>query len=258
MRLLMVTLCALILNPIVLWARDWDAFMTQTPQTQYPVEIDDTKSPRTAILLSAVIPGGGQLYSGSYWKAAAFIALEAAAWTFYVTKRQEGYDLEEDFEAFADEHWSEDTYWEYISLQSGIEYTPETLEQLRAWERENFSHGLHRNKDQQYYEMIGKYHQFNVGWEDANPNIGLLDEEWNLSYVSDKRLDYEYMQKESNDAFQMATLAASVALVNHVLSAVDAGFTVKRHNDKLSVTPSIEPLYVHNSVQPVFSLRVHW
>ena len=64
----------------------------------------------------------------------------------------------------------------------------ETREALRDWEGSQFSHGLHRDKDQQYYEMIGKYHQFSWGWDDFRENnaISMSDYEITQRYNEDK------------------------------------------------------------------------
>jgi hypothetical protein len=40
--------------------------------------------------LSALIPGAGEIYAESYWKAALFIAIEAAAWTVAYTQDRKG------------------------------------------------------------------------------------------------------------------------------------------------------------------------
>ncbi len=83
-------------------ATDWQNFMTETPQTllalqdttaeegdeatdeaeEYATEeyVSGTKHLGKALIFSAVVPGAGQLYAGSYWKALGFVAVEAAGW----------------------------------------------------------------------------------------------------------------------------------------------------------------------------------
>jgi len=53
-------------------------------------------------LFSAVVPGSGQLYAGSYWKTLGFVAIEAASWYMYIHYNQRGKDIEDQFEIYAD------------------------------------------------------------------------------------------------------------------------------------------------------------
>lgn len=263
--------------PVILLAQkdfnEWQKFMLNSPkmvsstwpqQDSKDVEKnvslsqkqpEGVKSVKKAFLFSALVPGSGEIYGGSYLKGIALLAIEVGAWSMYAIYHKEGNDIETEFHAYADEHWIEDHYWDYISAHSQI--NRENMEALREWEHDHFSHGLHIDKDQQYYEMIGKYDQFNYGWDDTDK--GLLEEDWTISMRSPKRLYYENRRDASNNAFKTASWGTMIALINHALSAVDAAWTVNRHNKKLMNTSlRIEPIrYGMNNV-PALSLRVNW
>ena len=64
-----------------------------------------------AALYSAVIPGAGQYYAESYWRAALYATLEVAAWTTYFIYDTKGADKDKEMRNFGDEHWSEQKYW---------------------------------------------------------------------------------------------------------------------------------------------------
>ena len=253
------------------FAEDWQKFMLENSAPMLLPDVGDAsasfngKNPKAAFLLSAVVPGAGQAYSKSYIKAAAFLAVEAASWTFYAAKTNEGKRIEDEFHAYAEAHWSEAEYWRWIAQQSGIAYDHENLEALREWEHQAFSHGLHREKDQQYYEMIGKYHQFSWGWDDfrKDNSITVTDEEITAHYnetgeLNPNRLYYEKRRDASNDAFKLATTGATIAVFNHLLSAIDAAWTTTKYNRRIDMSLRLEPIYFAQEMQTVLTLQMTW
>lgn len=263
MKYLILFLCAI---PILAFSGDFDAtaFMleSRSPQLSYQSQPEQPatdqssslKSVKKGMLFSAVVPGTGQLYQGNYWKAAAFLAVEAIGWTLYITKTSEGNDIEDEFHAYADEHWSENDYWDWISMHSGLERS--NVEALRDWEHDHFSHGLHREKDQQYYEMIGKYDQFNYAWDDSD--LGLLDEGFTQALRSENRLYYEDRRDASNKAFKKATTGVTLVLFNHILSAVEAAWSISRDNNQINA--QLYGSYINHNHQavPAMTLSMNW
>ncbi|MCR4440099.1 MAG: hypothetical protein QHJ34_12695 [bacterium] len=204
------------------------------------------KSPLLGGLASAAIPGAGQVYAGSHWKALGFVAVEVASWVFYAHWDKDSDRIKAQFHQFADAHWREDEYWAWIALESGLPASD--LPALRQWEREHFSHFLHEEKDQQYYEMIGKYDQFNIGWDDTNTPRGR---------DSARRDYYETLRDKSNKAYKKAATCQMIALANHGLSALDAAWTVSRHNRRVAHT-SLRIVPMPQTGDYLLSLRVNW
>lgn len=98
-----------------------------------------------------------------------------------------------------------------------------------------YSHTLPRHGEQQYYELIGKYQQFNQGWFDANnPNYtyGLP--------LSETLKKYSEMRGIANDYYYKAKSAMTVVVVNHVIAAVDAYFSARSYNKNLKVEARFE------------------
>jgi hypothetical protein len=226
-----------------------------------------SKNPKLALAMSAVIPGSGQVYAKSYIKAAAFLGIEVASWAIYFKQTNEGKRIEDEFHIYANSHWSEPDYWRWIAHQAGIEYNPDDLDPLREWEHANFSHGLHREKDQQYFEMIGKYHQFSWGWDDfrSDPenNIAMTDAEITERYnetgkINPNRYYYESRRDASNDAFKKATTATTIAIINHLLSAVDAAWTTTQYNKRIEIGLRLEPIQYAYEARTALTLRVNW
>ncbi len=252
-------------------ATDWETFMRETPRTAFSLQ--DTiyeegedgeyyeevmpKSVGKALIFSSVIPGSGQLYAGSYLKSVGFLAIEAASWYFYSKYTRDGRDIEDEFETYADTYWSEDKYWDWIAHQSGI--SRNDLTALRNWEHDAFSHGLHEQKDQQYYEMIGKYDQFNYGWSDTDASLIAKDIPYWRDNPSTKRLYYETRRDASNKAFKSATTSVTAAILNHIVSALDAAYTVNRNNKSIAeATLYFEPKRMESRTYTALTLRVDW
>jgi len=218
------------------------------------------KLPKRALFFSAVIPGTGELYTKSYLKAAAFFLVEVGAWTIYGAYNKKGNDKEDEYEAYADEKWNPRKWYNWYSnidstnqeKMTHAGHMVELLEPLLTGEGE-------AKKTQQYYEMIGKYAEFSAGWEGARDDLTydeLLQYRANELAIAD---DYMKMRADSNDLFERAKTGTTIAMLNHLLSAIDAAWTAKRHNNQLlEARLEVEQIYYANHLQPVLSLKIRW
>lgn len=80
-------------------------------------------------------------------------------------------------------------------------------------------------RTQQYYEMIGKYAQFQRGWDDYGSDRGfefIGQGQWSVSYFSPGTLRYMDMRSESNDKLIAADRMLGLLIVNHAASFLDA------------------------------------
>ena len=147
-------------------------------------------------------------------------------------------------------------------------------------EDNNFTHQLPNTVTQQYYEMIGKYMtQFGPGWDDSgwqsSTSPYIQNEETESYYwpgidqnpdptVSDYWLNtnnaylYQDIRYKSNEALDNATLFAELALINHVVSALDAGFTVRLKNKRLETALNVEPQMYCGHAIPMGKITVNW
>jgi hypothetical protein len=226
-------------------------------------------SPLRAGLYSAVIPGAGQFYTKSYLQSALFAGAEVAMWIIYSKYQTKGDQQTQDFQNYADEHWSVVRYVQWIQTQGanghyGTDALPSVAinsdESLKSWLRVNwvqvnaledylgnlltsgirtgFSHKLPPYGDQQYYELIGKYPQFLGGWDDA----GIRDYQSVLdANVSDRFLLYRDMRGDANSYYGIATAMTYVLVANHVLSALEAAWNAAHLNSQLHASSSVQP-----------------
>ncbi len=223
------------------------------------------KSPLLAGLFSLAIPGAGEFYSGSYLKSILFIGIEAAAITVGLIYDKKGDDQTVVFENYADKFWDPAKYarWTIDNLEdhlnqvlnnnlkaenyTGLFYDEErtkvnwsVLNRLESDIGGWYSHRLERFGEQQYYEMIGKYPQFNPGWSDFDENFQFVYTNQRRDPVTDKFEYYSQLRGKANDYYDIASTAVIIVVVNHIISAADAAWTASRYNKNLSVNMSLE------------------
>jgi hypothetical protein len=208
------------------------------------------KSPWIAAGLSLAVPGMGEFYAGSYWKAAAFLALDVVAWSFAYSFDKKGDRQTDFFQDYANQHWSVVKYAEYAATnlasktktyawrKPGTEsmspydhpWLQVNWDEINRMERDiagYYSHTLPEYNSQQYYELIGKYPQFNQGWDDAAAAFTYGDP------LTTRFLYYSEERGKANSFYESATTWVNVAIVNHLLSAVDAVWSAGIYNSNL-------------------------
>jgi len=215
-------------------SQDLGAYLAQAEEEEdifEDVYAFERKSTRKAFLYSFILPGAGEFYANSKIKAGLFLGLEALFWVGYFNYHGKGADKRDEYKEWADRYWDETRYKKAIEDYYGVNL--DTLDRddgtdsLPSSELDDalvLTHWLPGSKDQQYYEMIGKYDQFRYGWEDYNP--------YDKNYMSLLRSNYVEMRKHSNNLFDKAKYIMIASLANHVLSAFDAAITVRSYNKK--------------------------
>jgi hypothetical protein len=229
--------------------------VTESDDTQLSPE--SRKSPWTAAGLSMLVPGAGEFYAESYWKAAAFFAFELTAWTVALINDRKGDDQTELFEGYANAHWDVRRYAQWTidnasNIKPGIDVMQyqaggsnsvfdasgnvnwanlnELERELGSW----YSHSLPPYGEQQYYELIGKYQQYYQGWDDADPSLGTYDAVSAKLATGTTRFTYYSAERgKANDYYSTASTAVTLALVNHVISAVDAAWSASSYNSSI-------------------------
>jgi hypothetical protein len=199
------------------------------------------KSPYLGALFSGILPGAGEFYSKNYLKAGIFFAIEAGLWTAYSIFQNKGNDQTEIYKNFANQNWDVYKYAGWLKDQNftGSENIilasdKETLRrQINTCEAQNFSHQLPPYGDQQYYELIGKYQNFVTGWADADLNV--VNRTNYGSYKTTMFINYAGERQEANKYYDKGTTTLTVVILNHVLSAADAAWTVSMFNKNLKV-----------------------
>ncbi len=215
------------------------------------------KSVGLGVLLSALIPGAGEFYGENYLKAGIFLGVEVLAWATFAYFESKGNKKEEEYQAYADQYWDVRTYarWlknEGFSESGGIdpdEPNRDVLrEQIMVCERANFSHTMPEYGSQQYYELIGKYQNFQAGWTNLEHVPTKAAGPYNYQTYRDPVFtNYAADRQKANDFFDYAKIGPITAIVNHILSAADAAWVISTYNSKIKVETGFR---MQNRVSP--------
>ena len=229
-------------------------------------QVESEKSPWLATLFSVILPGAGEFYAQSYLKAGIFVAIEAAVITTAVIYNKKGNDQTDEFQKYADNvttttGWSAVRYAEWLNQYYSGDITINSNQSLPPWERVSFSqinsieaensdlsHQLAPHGEQQYYEMIGKYHQFRAGWADYSGGIAFD--------VSPMFHLYASMRGQANDYYNTASKAVIGIYINHFLSAIDAYWSTTVYNKDLVAKITVENKQYVDIIELVPTLNV--
>ncbi len=217
------------------------------------------KSPLLAGVLSFAIPGAGSFYNKQYLKTAVYLGVEAAAITVGLIYDKKGDDQTAFFENYANQHWDVKRYarWtlanadkinpnidpsQYGVFDNNGNVNWNELNRLEGDIGSWYSHRLARFGEQQYFEMIGKYSQFNVGWDEFG------DDE-TKPYVFGDPLTNEFIyyskqRGKANDFYDVAKWAVIGIVVNHFVSALESAWSAHQINKNLKTSVTIEKIKI--------------
>jgi hypothetical protein len=218
------------------------------------------KSPWLAAGLSIIVPGAGEFYSESYLRSALFLAAEAALWVLAYTYDQKGNHQTDYFQGYANAHWNVVNYAQYAQshynpgngpynwLIPGTQGDPPWMRvnwaELNRMESDigataagmYYSHQLPSYNTQSYYELIGKYPQFNQGWDDAPPSFSYGNQ------LSAELLYYSGQRGLANTYYVRSSLFVGITVVNHVVSAIDAALTAGSYNRGVHASVGVQTI----------------
>jgi hypothetical protein len=233
------------------------------------------KSVGLGVVLSALLPGAGEFYGENYLKAGIFFGIELLAWGTYLYFERKGDKKTDEYYAYADQYWSINEYARFLknnNFRENSQINPDEQnraileEQIRICERANFSHTLPEYKSQQYYELIGKYQNFQGGWTNLvnRPNTDPGSAYYYETYRDPIFTAYAVEREKANDFYEYAKIGPVTAIINHILSAADAAWVISTYNSKIKVETGfrmnnkVSP-YTYRFVQiPTFNLNVNF
>jgi len=192
---------------------------------------DDEKSTGSGkylpVLYSLLIPGTGEIALGYPKRGVALIALEVIAWSGYAYYNNKGLDGRAEFEAFADEHWSEDKWIQDHMIVAGWDpsgrtfATVDSLGQCCPLQWPGYhSYAPKSGVKLNYYENIGKYDWFISGWDDWDPVTRPMD--------TALRDEYRALRLQSNDDLATADRFIYLSIATRVFSVVETTILARR------------------------------
>lgn len=158
------------------------------------------------ILYSALLPGLGEYYVGSRNKAKFFFAAEALTWVSFLSFRTYGSWKKNDLIRFASD------------------YAGANLE----------------SKDDQFLDYVGFYddiNQYNTAGRVTDPDRPYLpdtpENHWHWQ-SNDDRSSYRDLKNSSREAYRRGDFMIGVAIINRIVSIIDAVRDAKRSKTRLS------------------------
>lgn len=246
-----------------------------------PEDNEQHQNPFYNSLFSLVIPGTGQYHSERYTKAAIFFGAEVALIAYAILSDNNGNKKTEEFERYAEDHWSAEQYARWIEAHGKADYGPTSVtftetdfaairnnhdfSKINEWEQgshsEGFSHQLPKFREQQYYELIGKYRQFKFGWDQYpldGQGIPVSDNKQydNLLSADAQITNYATERARANDYYYAASFAVSVLVINHVISALDAYLSTKSFNKEISASLGMKPVDSYDGKRLLSELKI--
>lgn len=232
----------------------------------------EEKSVLLGLALSALLPGAGEFYAKSYLKAAIFFGAELLSWGAFAMYQIKGDNQTDKFQSYADQYWSVYRYAQWLVDENfpgaGVinpnEPNRDILRlQIMECERQNFSHTMPEYGSQQFYELIGKYQNFQAGWINlAHVPTRAQGPYWYETYKDPVFIDYSNERQKANDYYNYAKTGIIVVVLNHVLSAADAAWSVAMFNKQVKVETGFEikryrsPYTFESGNLPAFNMRV--
>ena len=216
------------------------------------------KSVARAMILSAVLPGLGQVYAGGrrgYAVGGTMAAVDVlSAWLYYDNNRK-GDDKKSEYQDFARDHYDRERYESYVRdtvvPTSGYRdfescTDPGSYDSSACWTAIHNVFPLSDQDDAAYYEQIGDEDKCVFGWDDwypdRPPNHADAWIDWDpyeefpegVPRTSDNREIYREMKSEADDFFGKADRYAWVMVIGRVVSMIDAAILVKLRNRDLA------------------------
>ena len=236
------------------------------------------KSPLLGGLFSLILPGAGEFYSQSYLKAGIFFAVEAAVVTTAIIYNNKGNNKTDEFQNYADQHWSVVKYAQWMVDHKDILGLPDNLTysdiivntdpNLPPWQQVNFkklnyyesqvgsngygfTHQLPLHGEQQYYELIGKYHQYSPGWAQFNPSDSDPHD------IPVQMQSYSVMRGDANSYYNTAETAVIGIYLNHFLSALDGAWSAIRFNKDIAFNARVNAVNFADKslLVPTFNIK---
>ncbi|MDO5577266.1 MAG: hypothetical protein Q4F84_09310, partial [Fibrobacter sp.] len=216
------------------------------------------RSPKIAMLMSFLVPGTGQAYAKCGWRAGVYGAVEVAVIAVGAAFGVKGKNTKKDAKNFANAHYNYDNFNNYYQNLSR-HFSDTVINELFSYPEVDTFKALCEKKNEEYYKFLKDVdNPFIQGWDDVTPKFDddfKVDQSAYPGYTqmtdssyfvfvgtdstkaqfgfSKNQEKYRDLMSESNRNYRVAKNVFTLLIVNHIVSAIDAGFTAKAYNDKL-------------------------
>ncbi|UCC80145.1 MAG: hypothetical protein JSW64_01945 [Candidatus Zixiibacteriota bacterium] len=184
--------------------------------SEFKEETEGLKSGWKALGLSVILPGAGQYYVESKGKMMLFGGAEALIWANFVGFRLYG-------------DWKKEDYIGWAALHAGVDVNGKPDSYFEALT---------------YYDNIDIYNQLELLYERSEAELYPDTPEYYWNWDSDEsRFHYRKLRNDSKTAYRRSLLFLGAALVNRVLSGIDAYRSAGSYNRRKEFSDSGWRLY---------------
>jgi hypothetical protein len=173
------------------------------------------KSPNRAFLSSLVVPGSGQYYIGAKRGILYTVADVGLLAAFFITRRS-AQDTRDDYREKVRQHVIFDGPGNFETWDEIEDFEHATL--YDNW------HNVYTDNNGEPVERVGKWY-----WDDRS---AFKDEERQGKDDSPNRAVALKLRTDANDKFETARTFLGIAILNHIVSAIDARIATKNYNTK--------------------------
>ena len=163
------------------------------------------KSVFKAVAFSALIPGGGQLYVGNKKAARYFLTAEALTWLGFAAFRTYG-------------DWRKDDYINYAAVHANAQLEGKSDDFIDLVG---------------FYSNIRDYNAYGRAYDPERPYLfDTPENHWEWP-TAEERHAFRTLKNRSRESYRRADFMIGVAIVDRVISIIDAVREVSRHNRRL-------------------------
>ncbi len=183
----------------------------------------DVKNPMVALLMSMVLPGWGEMYTGNDGRGRAFMAAEGAIWVGYASFEIQGSMREEDYKEFA---------FVFAGVAHGAtsEYYQDIADYIRSEGEDSYNEGIRSEARSLYPDDLDAQNEYFA----QNGYFGDTGWGWESKARFSEYLDLRHSASLSRkNAFHMLGLA----VLNRAISGIDSAWMARRHNQGLKDEP---------------------
>lgn len=190
------------------------------------------KSVPKAMLLSALLPGTGEMYAGNISRGIAFSTADIVL--FYSAHR------------FNNEvHWLNDSAKQFANTRAGIPANRDSgyYELVQKW----YSSDIYNDEVELYFRNLGlvRYNNPDYYLEEIE-YYSISDENaWQWNTQADWK-QYKIIRRDKQTQLMNRKLAVGALIANRVISVLDATVLVRKHNKKYQPHFSIAPDFINN------------
>jgi TM2 domain-containing membrane protein YozV len=161
------------------------------------------KSAPLAMALSLAVPGAGELYAGAKTRGFIFFSLEGGIWGGYYGFKSYG-------------RWRENDYKNFAAVHAGVN---------TQGKDDTFYEKMTYYESRDYYNQISRL--FDRNEENTYPE----DDFWNWEWDNEEsRERFRQLRNDSKSANRRAIFMLGAAVVNRIVSAIDAYIAIRSFN----------------------------